>query len=72
LISFVALSQSFRNDLKDLIKGKEEPISVLLEVDANDKLEEAIKANMIGLQFQYIGQVDSALMYHKKALLKSA
>lgn len=71
MTSFVALSQSFRNDLKDVIKDKQEPISVLREVDANDKLEEAIKANMIGLQFQYIGQVDSALMYHKKALVLS-
>lgn len=61
-------SQSFRDELKELIKDADDPIGLLQETKTLNQLEKAIKSNMIGLQYQYLSQIDSANLYHHNAL----
>lgn len=71
VFSFIAQDAEYRTYLKEKTKGQENPIEILKEEVCKDKLEEAIKFDRIGLQFQRLGQFDSALVYHQAAL-KSA
>jgi len=67
-INVFAQENKFRTFLKNKVKEVENPILYLQKLETKSQLEEAILNDRIGLQFQYLGEMDSALVYHKRSL----
>ncbi len=68
VFNLLGQNDDYRAYLKQKTKDQENPIEILQKEVCKNDLEEAIRFDRIGLQFQYLGNMDSALFYHKKAL----
>jgi ATP/maltotriose-dependent transcriptional regulator MalT len=69
-LTISGLSQDFRSQIKVLIQDKDDKIGELhLQLSQYpDPYERAVICNLIGLQYQFSSELDSAMNYHSKAL----